>query len=560
MPKSSTHAENHQQVADPTSSRRPHAHPLQRFVVPCLLLGTLLVGITLRLYGAAMDPGINSDEGISLLAATGHEGEYNSVFRESNSLYKQWTNSSALRRLILPEHAFCFQTISQDLARTDIHPPFYFWILHVWILIFGVHPWTGLSLNLVFFLLSGLALFALSARILRHRVEAAAVVALWACSPMVVQLSYEARPYECLALFTILFTYMVVHCSDCRQRPRWGSYVLLALICAGGLLTHFHFVFAILAGAVYAIVTLMRHQRKALSLGTLSVIVGVCLAMVLHPVVTHASKQTGKLLEKRNDTSTPTQRLKIAYDRYSAFMLDPQVLPESVEKPYRKWLPFVFMTGLGISLIATFRRRRRRSRTELKGLGNGAPFIFFFLCYAVTNIGLYVAGISPPHAMAAKYPCMAWPFAGAILVLMTRALPGRVQSGGLAVLCIGMVVSSCYHVNWSLSPSQRLTEGMGLSVDWPMIVDNPSRLHLPRLLFEFADNRQVLVAPPEHLADHYEEWSPQLSDQNLLFSFVPGEKGRAALRRLANRMESDYQIERVNHAAAGYQSFTIVRK
>jgi uncharacterized membrane protein len=94
--------------------------------------------------------------------------------------FGEWTPASHWKKLLLIDEKFCFQKISRDLARHDIHPPLYFWALHTWCIVVGVHHWAGLSLNLLIFIFTAVVLFQLARSTLSNDLSAAAVVLLWA--------------------------------------------------------------------------------------------------------------------------------------------------------------------------------------------------------------------------------------------------------------------------------------------------------------------------------------------------------------------------------------------
>jgi len=126
-----------------------------------LLIG-IVAGIGLRINAISRKSTLSHDESISYLSATGHQGEYSFITSKKIKPYGQWSSASEWKRFILPEKRFCFNKIGSDLARYDIHPPLYFWMLHLWSLLFGVHLWTGPSLNLLFVLVTTFFLFSLA--------------------------------------------------------------------------------------------------------------------------------------------------------------------------------------------------------------------------------------------------------------------------------------------------------------------------------------------------------------------------------------------------------------
>src|SRR5688572_7386466 len=92
---------------------------------------------------------ISFDESISYLVATCNEGAYAEV-EEPGGPYGRWVTAGEWRRFLQVEEVGCLATIRQDLVQTDIHPPFYFWLLHGMVVLRGVSPTTGLELNLIF--------------------------------------------------------------------------------------------------------------------------------------------------------------------------------------------------------------------------------------------------------------------------------------------------------------------------------------------------------------------------------------------------------------------------
>ena len=105
---------------------------------------------------------------------------------------------------------FCFSKIGFDIAHYDIHPPLYFWILHVWILIVGVHTWSGPVLNILISMINIIILFGFAKYILDNSKDAIYVAYTYALSPAVIFTSLDARQYDLFALFTIIFTWQII--------------------------------------------------------------------------------------------------------------------------------------------------------------------------------------------------------------------------------------------------------------------------------------------------------------------------------------------------------------
>ena len=144
------------------------------------------------------------------------------------------------QRFVEPEAFACFGTISQDLAALDLHPPLYFWILHVWLGLFALHRWTLVALNLVFAFGTLAGLIILGRRVFGSTLSGAVLALIWAASPLPAVAGTEGRPYELLAFATVGFFVQLVTCCDQDAAVRWRLAALAGWTVAG-ILTHYLF-------------------------------------------------------------------------------------------------------------------------------------------------------------------------------------------------------------------------------------------------------------------------------------------------------------------------------
>jgi hypothetical protein len=201
-----------------------------------LILLVLVALVSLRVAGVASKNTITHDEGISYLAATGHQGQYNDIVYRTQHPAGAWVKSLEWKKLITPNEQFVFKRIGDDLAHFDIHPPLYFWLLHVWSLLLGVHIWTGPTLNIIIFLVTSLLLFRLAYYVLGSYSQAAIATSVCAISPAVVSTSFTARPYGLAALITVIFIDQIIRYVDLSRLPRLTEFILLSTITAAGVL------------------------------------------------------------------------------------------------------------------------------------------------------------------------------------------------------------------------------------------------------------------------------------------------------------------------------------
>jgi uncharacterized membrane protein len=101
------------------------------------------LGTGLRLESVRHKETPSHDESISFIAATCHQDAYERLAPDGVAVpAARWQRFWTLDRAKL-----CFGAIGRGLAHTDLHPPLYFWLLHVWSLILGVGLTQGVWLK-----------------------------------------------------------------------------------------------------------------------------------------------------------------------------------------------------------------------------------------------------------------------------------------------------------------------------------------------------------------------------------------------------------------------------
>ena len=152
-------------------------------VAATVLALALAFGVFFRVQAIVQRDTITHDEGITYLAATGHLGEFTELYYNHDAPYGRWVEASQWQRFWQPNGFGRFAKISSDLARYDIHPPLYFWMLHVWIEFVGVHVWSGAMLNVLISIVMTVVLYRYACHVLEDRPSASVVAFVWAVNP-----------------------------------------------------------------------------------------------------------------------------------------------------------------------------------------------------------------------------------------------------------------------------------------------------------------------------------------------------------------------------------------
>jgi mannosyltransferase len=150
-------------------------------------------------------------------------------------------------------------TIADDAA-SDIHPPLYYWLLSVWLRLFGAEEAAVRSLSALLGVVLVALTYGLGRLLVGHWVGLAAAL-LAAIHPFQVYYSQEARMYMLLAVLTAGVMLALVRIVG---RGSWGAWGALVLLETSGLYTHYSFVFIVVVLNLAYALWLWLTWRRAL--------------------------------------------------------------------------------------------------------------------------------------------------------------------------------------------------------------------------------------------------------------------------------------------------------
>jgi mannosyltransferase len=142
-------------------------------------------------------------------------------------------------------------SLGEITARTasDIHPPFYYYLLHFWVKLFGDSEFSLRYLSSMFGVLTIPLMWATGRRLLGGAagVLAAALVTL---SPLFLWYSQEARMYSLVTFLCLLTTYLLLRIMDGggRKAVLWAAYVLTSVV---AVYAHFYAFFVLAFQALF---------------------------------------------------------------------------------------------------------------------------------------------------------------------------------------------------------------------------------------------------------------------------------------------------------------------
>ncbi len=138
------------------------------------------------------------DEIIAMVEAAGNMGYYKNV--ESVEGWSGWERANLRKGEAFSVKPLDFKTIRDDMAKYDIHPPLYFWILNIFLSLFGFNVWSPFILNSLLILLQAIIIVKIL-EVVGGRIETPDVILLsgiFFLLPGDIAMSLEARQYELL--------------------------------------------------------------------------------------------------------------------------------------------------------------------------------------------------------------------------------------------------------------------------------------------------------------------------------------------------------------------------
>jgi hypothetical protein len=145
-------------------------------------------------------------------------------------------------------------SLGEITARTasDIHPPLYYYLLHLWLGPFGDSEFVLRFFSVVFGLLTVPLIYALGRRLLSTASGLLAALLL-AFSPFYLWYSQEARMYTLVTFLCLLSSYLLLRALGGERKARflWGGYIFVNIL---AVYSHFYAFFVLAFQAFFLLV------------------------------------------------------------------------------------------------------------------------------------------------------------------------------------------------------------------------------------------------------------------------------------------------------------------
>jgi hypothetical protein len=519
-----------------------------------VLAAAFICGGALRAATAFTKPVFYHDESHSYQVATGHAGENARITYERRPPSGQWVQASEWKRLLRPERRFCFGTIGSDAHAFDVHPPLYYWLLHLACLAMGTHYWTGPLLNAFIDLFTIAAIFRLALLATgRDRLASAAAAFVWAAGAGALQVCVvEARQYSLLALIAVVFSDQVARFAGESETPHDGRRLrpfAIAALALAGALTHHHFALIIVGVLGWCVVT-RRQARRRLMYATLAVGAAYLALLVIHPFF------SGTGYKHLTDAKLPDPTGLRVRARQALEALAHVAL----ERRYGSFMPLPTLTVIAaivpLTFLAAWWTLRRRARASIQTPWAAGYATFLGVWIMLVTIALYLIGVTPAHAMSYRYLATMWPLLAVAAGIVFAGPAARARNGRgvllIAFTCTIALISGigAAYLQWhnlELDPAAPRAHEL-LRTGRRFVIDNVGRGHWPRPMWRIADDAQVIVAAPNDLLRRPAAWRTQLEPGALYIS--PAKSAAAAREKIVRLLRETHEVEFVAHVHA----------
>jgi hypothetical protein len=415
--------------------------------------------------------------------------------------------------------------------------------LHVWLHGFGMHLWTGLSLNLVFFLFTAFALFRFGLYVFNDIFEASFLTFLWALSPATIVTSLMARNWDLLTLVTVLFAWQTTRYVENDGKPGKLDLLFLALVTCLGVLSHYQFLVIVLpAGILLAVLRLARRNIRNLLLFIVPILIGCASAYCLHPDFSNSFLVSQKMARDPFDVRDLPYRMMVVLAAYGSFftallqrisdwglLFDPTHSPPLTAPSILEALSYgdltvmaiVGLISLAMGCCIAFTWRVSKHVGTLQALWNspqgGSLWFGLFLAGSVT--AEYLAFVLDRTAFRERYLSMIWPFFALILVFAVRHTGKKALFSSILIgLSLFQGVNQMIHFH-SMNTGMGNPDSLMKNAE-SLVIDTFNEGKLFPILWHVPDDKMVFVAPPHYLLKNGEKWLDGLRGNSLIISVL----------------------------------------
>lgn len=233
----------------------------QNKIIIGLLILTILLQVLLRIQYGFEKAYLHIDEGYSYglmnydkIDIMNNEDFYNTW--HTNEYYKDYLSISS-------EEAMDFTAVYEN-QKNDVHPPFYYLLLRIAssFTIDSFSKWTGITLNIVIFILTSIFIYLIANRIFKNKLYAVFIVLVNGFTLASIDTTIFIRMYALNALNLLIITYLHIINFNKKELQLKDLVVMSIAIIVGSLTHYYYLVFLFMLFVIYMIKLIKEKHAK----------------------------------------------------------------------------------------------------------------------------------------------------------------------------------------------------------------------------------------------------------------------------------------------------------
>lgn len=197
----------------------------------------------------------------------------------------QWFSSDVIRDyLTVQAGEFSLANVYTNQS-LDVHPPLYYWLLHIICALFPnvFSPWFGYVLNFACFIAMSVYLYKISKRVIHNEIVALLPNVLFGFGAALTITIY-IRMYALLTVFTLMLIYVLIKIKE--DAFAYKNYIAyFAAVLLGSYTQYYFIIFAFFLTAIFSGLFLLQKEWKKLLLFCASALVAMLVFVVTWPYV-----------------------------------------------------------------------------------------------------------------------------------------------------------------------------------------------------------------------------------------------------------------------------------
>ena len=238
-------------------------------IIIALLTGNVL-------FWASKKEGFHLDELYSYNQIANTDYSKPEFDRPNEPFLNSWHDRSCYEDFLTvdKDEAFNVSAFYESASRNGAHPPLYLTLFGIFVSAFSPDnftKWSGITFNIIFYILTLLVLYDLSANVMKNRKAAIISVILYGGSICAVSTVLFIRVYMMLTFFTVSYFDLHIHLlnkeldTSCPIRKRLPAYIGIIIALILGALSQYYFVvLAFFVGLMYFLILLASKKNRLL--------------------------------------------------------------------------------------------------------------------------------------------------------------------------------------------------------------------------------------------------------------------------------------------------------